>query len=678
MKRLFTFLLLALAVSLHAATYETYKAANETKLKALTTALGSPAGVKLIAARLLLYSNDIGSYVTQSTSCKDASGKDQTYSDVARTYAALSRLSTGSVSLNSALFSTEDLTNAGLCAKWGLSGSSTATVKGTAKQYGEILELYMTVNGAGTFEALYTVAKSQDDWMELAVDPDDVDSITDLDFTHYYGDAETYAIWAESGFGMGIEISGANPMEGHEFASTYGGTSTHVIAIRQHICENPEAGYRQSTAVGLLQIAAVRWTPVKLKMEFLPDDTGTFNNPTAAIGQDATLNQQGVQIDSNFEDFGYSIHYTTDGSTPTVKSPGVDAAPFDLVFDAYANGKTRVIARAFAHDGTYIANSEIKGNYTFKAATPTYAFGAATSNGLPVQLASETKNATFRYTTDGSTPTATNGKTAANGAFTATTPGTYKIIAMRNNYLNSEVVSFELKQPTAPSITIRVNGKILTDDFYSPDETPRVSLRADPYDGQTPDIRYTTDGSIPDANSPLYTAPFTGTNITARAFLDNCLPSPVITRVLHCADKSLEFYRKGDSAPSTGAIALQEGWNAVPLTLLLTGSARTSLLNRFDFFTSRAAHAAANDLRPGTVLWLFMTPEEFADFNGFSLNDCGVIPDASEILQPSHGWNFMPMPSSTSSVSTPFIWKDGGFVPTAKPASGTPAWFFQE
>lgn len=62
--------------------------------------------------------------------------------------------------------------------------------------------------------------------------------------------------------------------------------------------------------------------------------------------------------------------------------------------------------------------------------------------------------------------------------------------------------------------------------FYYPDFSVTVAI--EPTDPNTTMIRYTTDGSEPDMNSPIYTDPITvsGTRIIrARAYADNMLPS---------------------------------------------------------------------------------------------------------------------------------------------------------
>lgn len=676
-KILSLFLSVILTTWAAAATYETYQRENESKLASLYSALGSPAGVKLIAARLLLYNSTLEEFTTQSSSCKDSSGKDQTYSDVARTHAALTRLSVSSVSTQSVLFSTRELDNNALCAKWGLFNKTTPIVKGTAVQYGEILELYMIVNGAGTFEALYSVAKSVDDYMSVAIDPEDVTSMNDLDFANYYDNTEKNVIWSETTYGNGLDVSGINTMEGHEFAPKYGGTSTHVIVIRQTITENRYEGFRQSSAAGFLSLAKIRWKPLKFYTEFLPENTGLFHNPVVSIGQDASQNKDGVQVDGNFSDFGYSLHYTLDGKTPTTSSPNIEMTPFDLVFDAKKDGKTIVTVRAFDAQGKYIEKSEITGNFTFQVSTPAATIGAPEDKGLPITLTCETQDAKFKYTTDGSLPGPNNG-TVTNSSFFATKPGLYTIVATRSNYLDSEPITLDLKQTPKPNIIVRINGSTIKDDFYTPGDNTRVFLTTANCDDKTPVIRYTTDGSKPDNDDSEYSGPFTATNIAARTFLDGYIPGEIATRKLVCADKSFEFYKPGSTPATAEAIAIHEGWNPFVLNTRLTDSAKQRLVSEFTFFNSAATKATASDLLPGKVLWFFMPAESFAEFSGFCLENCAVTPEPSEFCQPVPGWNFM-SGSTLPSLQTPAWFFNGmEFLPDGSVDDNTPVWFYQD
>jgi hypothetical protein len=107
---------------------------------------------------------------------------------------------------------------------------------------------------------------------------------------------------------------------------------------------------------------------------------------------------------------GASIRYTTDGSTPTATHGTLysDSAPI-------AVSVTTTIS-AIAYKSGYTSSNVVTNVYTFTCGdcgavvTPTFSpaagpFYAAT----PVTITSDTSGATIYYTTDGSTPSATNG-----------------------------------------------------------------------------------------------------------------------------------------------------------------------------------------------------------------------------------------------------------------------------
>ena len=116
-----------------------------------------------------------------------------------------------------------------------------------------------------------------------------------------------------------------------------------------------------------------------------------------------------------------------------------------------------------------------------------------TRNGNTISLATTSTGATIYYTTDGTTPSASS--TPYTGAFSLTTsPTTVKAIAIRDGH-NSTVATetFQI-QLAAPAISISNTG------------LATITAEA----GAT--IHYTTDGTIPTASSPTYTAPVQLTN----------------------------------------------------------------------------------------------------------------------------------------------------------------------
>ncbi len=153
-------------------------------------------------------------------------------------------------------------------------------------------------------------------------------------------------------------------------------------------------------------------------------------------------------------------------------------------------------------------------------ATPTITPNGGTfNNAVTVTLATATSGATIRYTTDGSTPTATSPLYSASFALTASATVQAKGFKAGTPDSATASASFTVVSSVAtPSIS--PNGGTFMDQVS-------VTLAT-----TTPDatLVYTTDGSDPTASSPPYTAPVLLTQsatLKARAFKAGVPDSPV-------------------------------------------------------------------------------------------------------------------------------------------------------
>ncbi len=145
--------------------------------------------------------------------------------------------------------------------------------------------------------------------------------------------------------------------------------------------------------------------------------------------------------------------------------------------------------------------------------------------GESITLYTSTPGAQIFYTTNGSVPTNTPSSTNflydANSPITLTENTTLRVRAFKAGLEPSEVRVLSLlvdnNQSTPPAISPSAGA-------YQDSVSVSLSAAA----GAT--IRYTTDGSDPDANAPVYTAPFTltaNTTVKARAWESGKSPSPV-------------------------------------------------------------------------------------------------------------------------------------------------------
>ena len=199
-----------------------------------------------------------------------------------------------------------------------------------------------------------------------------------------------------------------------------------------------------------------------------------------------------------------TIRYTTDGSTPTETAGTVYAGPVHI--------SASLTVKAVAYRTGLTTSSVTSAQYTIAplVAAPTFTPPAGTY--IPAQdvaIATTTAGAAIRYTTDGSTPTATNGTVYA-GPVPVAASLTLKAVAYLAGWTTSPVTTgqYVIGLPVvAPAFDPGPGA------YYDPQD---VSLST-----STPGaaIRYTTDGSTPTetAGTP-YTAPVRiATNLTLKA-----------------------------------------------------------------------------------------------------------------------------------------------------------------
>ncbi|MEW6382173.1 MAG: chitobiase/beta-hexosaminidase C-terminal domain-containing protein [bacterium] len=209
---------------------------------------------------------------------------------------------------------------------------------------------------------------------------------------------------------------------------------------------------------------------------------------------------------------GAIIRYTKDGSEPTVDSPAY-TAPLTLT-------KTTTL-KAKAFKSGYTASDTASETYTKleKAAIPSISPVSRTfSDSITVSLTCTTQGAAIRYTIDGSEPTETSSAYSTPLILTSTT--TIKAKAFKSGFNPSDTVSGTytklIKQVATP-------GFSLPSGIFHGSVSVSITCAT-----QGAIVRYTTDGSEPIENSPIYTAPLTLTSTTtikAKAFKDGYTPS---------------------------------------------------------------------------------------------------------------------------------------------------------
>jgi hypothetical protein len=183
-----------------------------------------------------------------------------------------------------------------------------------------------------------------------------------------------------------------------------------------------------TAALATVTFANVSFTQPTVATPTFTPAAGTYNN-----GPSVTLASTS----------GATIRYTLDGSTPTSTSGTVYSGAISVT-------STGTTIKAMAYKAG-MANSPVStATYTLTAATPTASPGAGTyTSPQNVTLGSATSSASFRYTLDGSTPTATS--TLYTGAINIAATTTLKAIALKSGMNNSAVLTATYTINIAPT-----------------------------------------------------------------------------------------------------------------------------------------------------------------------------------------------------------------------------------
>ena len=263
-------------------------------------------------------------------------------------------------------------------------------------------------------------------------------------------------------------------------------------------------------------------------------NTGNTPPPTSAIacngGQCSGWFGNAVSVSLSATDAGgpgvASIVYTTDGSDPSMTNGTVYAGSFSL------NATTTVKYRAYDNAGnaeavnTQLIQIDTGAPSSSISCNGTSCVNSFYNSAVAVSL-SATDNtggsgvASIVYTTDGSTPSTSNGTTYT-GSFSLNATTTVKYRAY-NNAGNAEPVNSALIQidTTPPTSTIACNGGSCSGTLGS-GVSVRLSATDNTGGSGVASIRYTTDGSTPSVtNGTKYSGAFSlsaTTTVNYRAY----------------------------------------------------------------------------------------------------------------------------------------------------------------
>jgi hypothetical protein len=215
---------------------------------------------------------------------------------------------------------------------------------------------------------------------------------------------------------------------------------------------------------------------------------------------------------------GAAIRYTTNGTTPTSTSGTLYTGPITV--------SASETVKAIAYEGGLSDSAVSTAAYTISAevpaAPPTFNPGGGTfNNATSVTMNSITSGATIRYTTDGSTPTETNG-TIYSGPVTVGATTTLKAIAYAAGFLDSSV--------TTATYTLQVAPPAFSPPAGTYNGTQSVTITTATTGAS---IRYTTDGSTPTVTTgTLYAGPISvsaTTTLKAIAYKTGYTSSSVVS-----------------------------------------------------------------------------------------------------------------------------------------------------
>jgi alpha-tubulin suppressor-like RCC1 family protein len=198
---------------------------------------------------------------------------------------------------------------------------------------------------------------------------------------------------------------------------------------------------------------------------------------------------------------GATIHYTLDGLDPTEASPVVSSG-------VVVNRSLVLKARAWKA-GMPPSNTSAT-SYVLQAVVPSFSPGTGTySTARLVTINESTDGAVVRYTFDGSDPTDTSPVYA--GWLSIGTATTLRARAFKSDWSPSVVATaiYSFNYGTLATPVLTPPGGVYTNDVT-------VTISAG-----TGVVRYTVNGTEPNATSTLYTGPIvvtTGTTLKAKAF----------------------------------------------------------------------------------------------------------------------------------------------------------------
>ncbi len=421
------------------------------------------------------------------------------------------------------------------------------------------------------------------------------------DEIRWYLDGEL--LGSESGYGTEQEWEEAEiDIQGLAASGPYEGTAKHEIVIAFYKDE-PKYEYNDKDRLVYVPDGPEKpnWADYDGDTEWYQEDMAEYNSFKNCIWVDQvtwqptepemSLSPEGgfkatepydVDVMGNLGDFGYVLHYTTDGTEPTAESPLYDETDSIAVEQS-----CRIIVKAFektADETEHPVEPELRreGDYGLQVKRPTLEILAeeSTESQVMVKAACETEGATIWLALDGGELE----PAAADGRLAVSREAAVVAVAKKAGWEDSETAMLTVTRLASPVIT----GEGTDKPWFEGQLT--VSCQAA---GGT--VFVDDGGGWRAMDGPLTLTETTALRFVAREA--GKLESPVTDAL---------YYKVKETRLGEGPWAVRDGWNALALTWQLLPASRLALMERFRFWElepTACVWSVAQNLEPGKVYW---------------------------------------------------------------------------
>jgi hypothetical protein len=394
------------------------------------------------------------------------------------------------------------------------------------------------------------------------------DTLTGYDFDWQSDNASGDPAWGGGTLGADVWLEGSTFMAGAYYAlgnDTKGDEILSEIAKKMADAGSMTGGLPYSvngtnnnywrmiqqnciSSTGWFVIISAQWNPYTADLLMPGEKTANpvFNYTSGQYPETFDL-----EITS--DTIGADIYYTLDGSKPTTES---------LLYSSTIEINESTEVQAIAVSSSLLKSSIKKESYIINPniVNPVVnILGGTYSYDLNINITTETNDAVIYYTIDGSLPTESSSVYTETLLITETT--TLTIQAIRDGFISSDYIVEEyiILDPIDPPVFNVEEGTY--------HEMQSITLTSNIEDAV---IRYTTDGTIPTSNSPIYTGPLlisSSKTIKAITTKNGLGDSIVITKIYTIFNPNLSVTYVEDSSNLTITMTNTAVWADIHISI---------------------------------------------------------------------------------------------------------------